>query len=121
MKVLALIVFGLVSGGFNGLTGMGIGVIIAPVLLYIAYSIHLAQGTLLALLAPPIGLLAVWACYKSGYVDVPAAIIVAIAFVIGSQSAARMMIRMRPTSVRNVFVFASVVIAANLLLNSPPS
>jgi uncharacterized membrane protein YfcA len=53
MRVIALIVLGLASGALSGVTGMGGGALIVPALIYLfGYSVHLAQGTTLALLVP---------------------------------------------------------------------
>ena len=66
---------GLVAGMLSGLIGIGGGIIIIPVLVFIfGFSQHMAQGTTLALLVPPIGLLAALMCYKQGYVDVKVAL-----------------------------------------------
>jgi hypothetical protein len=44
---------------------------------------HQAQGTTLALLVPPIGLLAAWTYYKQGYVDLRIATFICIGFFLG--------------------------------------
>jgi uncharacterized protein len=122
MKIVTLIILGLAAGALSGITGMGGGAVIVPALIYLfGYSIHVAQGTTLALLIPPIGLLAVWAYYKSGYVDVPAAIIIAIGFVIGSHFAANLAVKLRTVQVRRVFSVALAVIAIQMFLSSSQS
>lgn len=122
MRIVALIMLGLASGGLSGLTGMGGGAVIVPALIYLfGYSIHLAQGTTLALLVPPIGLLAAWAYYKSGYVDIMAATIIAVGFVVGSLFAAKIAVRLPPTLVRRVFAIALGLVAAEMFFNAPQS
>jgi uncharacterized membrane protein YfcA len=70
MNAVSYILLGLVAGILSGLIGIGGGTIIVPVLvLFFGMSQHLAQGTTLALLVPPIGILAAWQYYKEGYVD----------------------------------------------------
>jgi len=55
------ILLGLVTGILSGLIDIGGGTIIVPALvLLFGMSQHLAQGTTLALLVPPIGILAAW-------------------------------------------------------------
>jgi uncharacterized protein len=52
-------VSGFTAGVFSGLIGIGGGVIIVPALLFLfGLSQHQAQDTTLALLVPPIGILA---------------------------------------------------------------
>ena len=58
MNMFYYIILGLVAGIASGIFGIGGGTIIIPVLVYIfGLSQHTAQGTTLALMVPPIGLL----------------------------------------------------------------
>ena len=60
-NILLYLLLGLVAGTFSGLIGIGGGTIIVPALVFLfGLSQHHAQGTTLALLVPPIGLLAAW-------------------------------------------------------------
>lgn len=78
------ILVGLIGGALSGLTGLGGGFIMVPLLIYLfGMSQHQAQGTSLTVLLPPLGILAFWQYYKHGHVDVPVAILVAIGFVAG--------------------------------------
>ena len=79
------IVLGVVGGALSGLVGIGGGVIIVPALtFFFGFNQKLAQGTTLALLVPPVGLLAAWSYYKAGYVDVRAAGLIIAGFVLGA-------------------------------------
>lgn len=79
-----MLVIGVLSGIASGMFGIGGGVIIVPALIYLAkFSQHAAIGTSLAILLPPVGLLAVLEYYRHGNVDLKAALIVAIAFMVG--------------------------------------
>ena len=65
VNIILYILIGLLSGTISGLIGIGGGVIIVPSLIYLfKLSQQQAQGTTLALLVPPIGLLAAWTYYK---------------------------------------------------------
>jgi uncharacterized protein len=76
---------GLVAGMLSGLIGLGGGIIILPVLIYILkMNQRLAQGTALAILLPPIGILAVWNYYKNGYVDVKISALICAGFIAGA-------------------------------------
>jgi uncharacterized membrane protein YfcA len=69
MNAASYILLGLAAGTLSGLIGIGGGTIIVPALvLFFGMSQHLAQGTTLALLVPPIGILAAWQYYREGYV-----------------------------------------------------
>ncbi len=78
-SVWLLILIGVAAGILAGLFGIGGGIIIVPALVYLAgFSQHHATGTSLAILLPPVGLAAVLEYYRHGYVDLRAAIIIAI-------------------------------------------
>ena len=78
------ILVGLIGGTLSGLTGLGGGFIMVPLLVYLFdMSQHSAQGTSLAILLPPLGLLAFLQYYRAGHVDVRVAVFVAIGFVLG--------------------------------------
>ncbi len=82
--ILLFVLLGLVAGGFSGLIGVGGGVIIVPALVFLfGLTQHAAQGTTLALLVPPIGLLAAWTYYQEGYVDIHIAALICLGFLVG--------------------------------------
>jgi hypothetical protein len=78
------ILLGLAAGVLSGMIGIGGGTIIVPALvLLFGFSQHAAQGTTLALLVPPIGILAAWTYYRQGYVDLTVAGLICLGFFIG--------------------------------------
>lgn len=75
---------GLIAGTFSGIVGLGGGVIIVPALVFLfGLSQQQAQGTTLALMVPPIGILAAYAYYQQGYVDIKIAALVCLGFIFG--------------------------------------
>ena len=84
MNIFLYVLLGLVAGVFSGLIGIGGAIIIIPSLvLLFGLSQHTAQGTTLALMVPPIGLLAAWTYYKEGFVDLKIAGLICIGFFVG--------------------------------------
>lgn len=85
VSFIALMLFiGLFAGIISGVFGIGGGILIVPALVYLAkFSQQAAIGTSLAILLPPVGLWAVLEYYQHGNVDLKAAIIVALAFMVG--------------------------------------
>lgn len=84
-QIIILLLIGLCAGFLSGFLGIGGGIIIVPALVgLLAYTQLTAQGTSLALLLPPLGILAVMNYYKAGSIDIKAALIMAITFLIGS-------------------------------------
>lgn len=78
------ILIGLVSGISSGFFGIGGAIILIPALVYtFKFSQHLAQGTALASLLLPVGILAVIKYYKSGDVNIKVALFIAFGFIIG--------------------------------------
>lgn len=82
----AILLFLGIAGGFaSSVIGIGGGVVIVPALvLLLGYSQKMAQGTTLAMLLPPIGVLAVWSYYKRGLVNLNAALLLCLGFLAGS-------------------------------------
>jgi len=85
VNIFLYLAVGVAAGILSGLIGIGGGIIIIPALVILCgFSQHLAQGTTLALMVPPIGLLAAWTYYKAGFVDMKVAAIICLGFVAGS-------------------------------------
>ena len=84
MNQLLFVLLGLVSGIFGGMLGLGGGVIIIPVLVYLfGFSQHQAQGTSLAVMLPPITLLAAWQYYAKGQVKLDVVGFICLGFLFG--------------------------------------
>lgn len=82
---LTFVMIGVLGGIAAGLFGVGGGIVIVPALIYWAgFSQHMATGTSLAVLLPPIGLAAALEYYRHGNVDVRAAVILAATMFVGS-------------------------------------
>jgi len=112
-----LVVLGLVAGVASGLVGIGGGVIIAPALvLLFGFSQKLAQGTTLALLIPPIGILAAYTYYKQGLVDLNAAGFIVIGFLLGSLIGASYITQLSNATVTRVFAVFLILLAIRLLI-----
>lgn len=84
MNIMLYLLLGLLAGALSGLLGIGGGIIIIPAMvLLFGMSQHTAQGTTLALMVPPIGLLAAWVYWKQGFVDLKMAAFVCLGFFVG--------------------------------------
>ena len=76
---------GILAGVIAGSLGVGGGILIVPVLvLLFGMTQHEAQGTSLAVLLPPVSILALISYHKRGFVNYKFALILIITFVIGS-------------------------------------
>lgn len=84
MTYMLYIILGLVAGVFGGLFGIGGGTILIPALVFLfGLTQHQAQGTTLALMVPPIGLLAAWSYWRAGNVKISMAAFICMGFFIG--------------------------------------
>jgi len=114
--ILGLLAVGLVAGMVSSIVGIGGGIIIVPSLvLILAMSQKSAQGTSLAMLLPPIGIMGVIEYYKKGYVDFKVAGILCIAFIAGSFLGARLTININDTVLKKVFGGFLLLIAIKYL------
>lgn len=83
--LILLIVTGFLAGVISGGMGVGGGIIIVPALVFLfGFTQHEAQGTSLAVLLFPVVFLGVMNYYRKGYVNVRFALILIVAFVVGS-------------------------------------
>ncbi|MBD3379549.1 MAG: TSUP family transporter [Candidatus Omnitrophica bacterium] len=103
-KVFVYTMIGLAAGSLSGLLGIGGAILIIPALvLFCGFEQHLAQGTSLALMLPPIGILAAIEYYNNGLLDVTAAAIICAAFVIGAFFGAKFALGISSLVLRRVF------------------
>jgi uncharacterized membrane protein YfcA len=104
MKIFLYLLLGLLTGTLSGLFGIGGAIIIIPSLVLIfGLTQHMAQGTTLALMVPPIGLLAAWTYYKQGYVDFKIAGFICLGFFIGGLIGAKLAINIPEQTLRKIF------------------
>jgi len=82
--ILIVLLLGLAVGVLVGLLGIGGGVVLVPAMVYLLHmDQHLAQGTSLFILLPPIGLGALHEYWKQGQVDLHAGIWCALGMLFG--------------------------------------
>ncbi len=116
MNYFVLVVIGLAAGLLGGLMGIGGAVIIIPALvLLLGYSQYEAQGTTLLMLVMPVSSVAAWYYYQNGYVDIRAALVLGVMFLIGSYFGARMAIHAPVEILKKGFAIILIVIAVKLL------
>jgi len=120
-NVILYILLGLTAGVLSGLIGIGGGVIVVPALVFLfGLSQHQAQGTTLALLVPPIGILAAWTYYRQGYVDIRIAALVAAGFLVGSLLGAKFAVGLSNVVLEKVFGVALLLISIKMILGNSP-
>jgi len=114
---LLLLLLGLVAGILSGLIGIGGGIIIVPALVFIfGLTQHQAQGTTLALMVPPIGILAAWTYYQKGFVDLRIAALVCAGFVVGGLLGAKLATNLSNVILEKIFGVALLLVALKMIL-----
>jgi uncharacterized membrane protein YfcA len=117
MNIFLYFLLGVVAGIFSGLIGIGGGIIIVPALvLLFGLSQHTAQGTTLALMVPPIGLLAALAYYKQGFVDLKVAAFVCLGFFIGGLFGAKFAVGIPEMILKKIFGIVLLVVSIRMIL-----
>lgn len=104
------------TGIIGGLFGVGGGEIFIPLLVYLfGFSQHQAQGTSLAVLLPPIGLLAALRYYRSGHVDFTVAALLALGFFFGASIGALGATRIQGDLLRKLFGAFLLVVSLHMM------
>lgn len=118
LKTLLCLLLGCVTGTLSGLLGIGGGSLITPALIYLfGFSQHIAQGTTLALLIPPIGLLGAWTYYQQGYVNLKVGMILCIGFFLGSLLGAKLAIGIPDIVLKKMFGMMLLVIGCKMMFS----
>ncbi|HMC62883.1 MAG TPA: TSUP family transporter [Candidatus Solibacter sp.] len=116
-QTVMLVFLGLVAGVLSGLIGIGGGVVVVPALVFMfGFSQHRAEGTTLALLVPPIGLLAVLPFFRQGYVDIRAAAFICVGFLFGGLIGGHLATALSNIALQRIFGVALLIIGARMLI-----
>ncbi len=114
--VWAYILLGMVAGIISGLVGIGGGIIIVPALVLVFGMSQLeAQGTTLALLVAPVGLLAAWTYYSQGLVDLKVAALIIVGFVVGGFFGGRIAVGLSNEVLQKVFGGLLLLVSIKML------
>jgi uncharacterized protein len=115
--VVGALILGIVVGIFSGLIGVGGGIILIPALIYIfGMDQHLAQGTSLAMLLPPTGILAFMEYYKAGKVNWQLGLIIAAGVFLGGYFGGAWAQEISGPTLRRVFAVALAATAVKMFV-----
>jgi len=118
MMQILYVILGLVAGIFGGMFGIGGGAIIVPVLVFLfGLTQHQAQGTTLAILVPPIGLLAAMRYYQSGNVKLSIAAFVCIGFFVGGLIGANFVHNLSDPMLKKMFGVFLLLISLQMIIS----
>ncbi|WP_346857118.1 sulfite exporter TauE/SafE family protein [uncultured Draconibacterium sp.] len=117
-QLLILIVIGILSGILAGVFGVGGAIIVIPALVFIlGLSQHEAQGTSLAFMLPPVGILATWNYWKAGQVNWKIALVLSVTFVLGAYLGSHFSLNISDKTLRKAFGVLMIVLALKMIFS----
>lgn len=116
-EIIIILLIGIFAGIFSGFVGLGGGLIVVPCLVFfLGFTQHKAQGTSLAMMLPPIGIMAVYNYYKQEAVDFKVAMILCVSFIVGSFFGSKMALALSPEQIKKAFGAIIVLLGIKMLL-----
>jgi uncharacterized membrane protein YfcA len=116
--LLTLIIIGIITGAVAGLLGIGGAIIMVPALVFImGLGQHQAQGTSLAVMLPPVGIIAAYNYYKAGEVNLKYALILAVAFIVGSYFGSKLALNIPQRMLQKIFALVLLLISVKMLFS----
>ncbi len=115
VTIILVLALGILGGILVGLLGIGGGVVLVPAMIYLLHmDQHLAQGTSLFMLLPPIGLGALRQYWKAGNVDLRAGVLSAVGMILGAYIGSKFAVPMSTQKLKGLFggflIFSAVLL-----------
>jgi uncharacterized membrane protein YfcA len=112
-----IIMVGLIAGVISGLLGIGGAIFMIPMLvLILGMNQHVAQGSTLAMMLPPVTILAVMTYHKNGNLDWKIAGLLCLGFVFGSYFGAHFATAIHPAVLKKIFGVVLIIAAVKMIL-----
>jgi hypothetical protein len=122
VTIVLVLLLGIATGILVGLLGIGGGILLVPAMVYVLHmDQHLAQGTSLFILLPPIGLGALRQYWKAGNVDLRAGILCAIGMILGAYLGSKFAVPMSAQRLKGLFGGFLIFSAVLLWMKAKPS
>ena len=103
-QTVIVLVIGLLAGILGGFVGVGGGVLIVPALvLMFGFDQHMAVGTSLGALLPPVGILGAYEYYRHGHLNLTYALLLGAGLLIGGYLGAVYAVKLPGTTLRRIF------------------
>ncbi len=117
-QLIILMIIGILSGILAGVFGVGGAIIVIPALVFIlGLSQHEAQGTSLAFMLPPVGILATWNYWKAGHVNWKIALVLSLTFVIGAYFGSQISVNISDKLLRRIFGILILFMAIKMIFS----
>ncbi len=124
--LLTLLAIGFLAGVASGFVGVGGGLILVPAMMaFLGLGQHAAQGTSLAMMLPPVGILAVMQYHRAGEVHWSFAAVLCLTIVAGAWAGSKWSLRLSEAWVKLAFgivmLYASVRMLATAWTQLKPT
>ena len=114
--ILFLVIIGILSGFLSGMMGVGGGVIMVPLMVFLlGFTQHEAQGTSLAVLAVPVTFLAAYTYHTEKGLNWRYALIIAVAFVIGGYLGSKLAVNINDLLLKRIFGVVMLIASIKLI------
>lgn len=111
-----LLAIGLFAGIASGFVGVGGGLILVPAMMaFLGLGQHAAQGTSLAMMLPPVGILAVLQYHKAGEVHWAYAAVLCVTFFAGAWAGSKWSLKLSEAWVKLVFGLVMLYASCRML------
>ena len=112
-----IIVFiGLLAGIFSGMIGVGGGIVMVPLLVYLfKYNQYQAQGMSLAVMLPPVTSLAVWNYHQHSAINWRDALLIIVFFIVGGLLGSVFATKIPQKTLRKIFGFIMLIMALKMI------
>lgn len=119
VTLITLLAIGLFAGVASGFVGVGGGLILVPAMMaLLGLGQHAAQGTSLAMMLPPVGILAVMQYHRAGEVHWAYAAVLCVTFVAGAWGGSKLSLRLPAAWVKLVFGLVMMYASVRMLLKA---
>ena len=119
IDLIGLFIIGVAGGTLSGLLGIGGATILIPCLLIIYKTTqHMAQGTSLAAMLLPVGILAALKYWQAGNVNIKFALLLALGFLVGGLIGGTLAQPIPDVILRKLFGIYLLIIAVQMLFFS---
>ena len=116
LTLLMLLFIGLLAGVASGFVGVGGGLVLVPAMVvFLGLGQHAAQGTSLAMMLPPVGILAVLQYHRAGEVHWAYAAVLCVTFVIGAWTGSKWSLKLSESWVKLVFGLVMLYASCRML------
>ena len=116
-EIIVLIIVGLLAGFISGTLGVGGGIVIIPALVFIlGMTQHQAQGTSLAMMLAPIGILAAMTYYKAGHINIRYALILMVAFILGGWFGSQFAVQLPALTLKRIFGALMLIMGLRMII-----